>query len=198
MFIYIILFMLNNSIVLGSGSPRRKQLLNELGFQLEIVSLDIDESYPTDLPSSFVALFVAEKKMEALNILKTDNQLLLTADTTVIFADTILGKPIDENNAKEMLQLLSNQTHTVNTGVVISFEGKTEKISCFTEVQFNLLSPNQIDFYIANFHPFDKAGSYGIQDWFGLVGIKSINGSYTNVVGLPTDECFKAIQRIVG
>lgn len=190
--------MLNNSIVLGSGSPRRKQLLNELGFQLEIVSLDIDESYPTDLPSSSVALFVAEKKMEALNILKTDNQLLLTADTTVIFADTILGKPIDENNAKEMLQLLSNQTHTVNTGVVISFEGKTEKISCFTEVQFNLLSPNQIDFYIANFHPFDKAGSYGIQDWFGLVGIKSINGSYTNVVGLPTDECFKAIQRIVG
>jgi septum formation protein len=189
--------MVTNSIVLGSGSPRRKQLLSELGFQLEIISLDIDESYPNDLPSIQVASFVANKKMEALKKIKTDTEILLTADTTVVFSNQLLGKPVDEENAKEMLHLLSGQKHIVNTGVVISFDGKTEAISCYTEVQFNQLSPEQIDFYITHFKPFDKAGSYGIQDWFGLVGIKSINGSYTNVVGLPTDECYQAIQRLI-
>jgi septum formation protein len=189
--------MVTNSIVLGSGSPRRKQLLSELGFQLEIISLDIDESYPSDLPSIEVASFVANKKMEALKKIKTDTEILLTADTTVVFSNQLLGKPVDEENAKEMLHLLSGQKHIVNTGVVISFDGKTEAISCYTEVQFNQLSPEQIDFYITHFKPFDKAGSYGIQDWFGLVGIKSINGSYTNVVGLPTDECYQAIQRLI-
>ena len=189
--------MVTNSIVLGSGSPRRKQLLSELGFQLEIISLDIDESYPSDLPSIQVASFVANKKMEALKKIKTDTKILLTADTTVVFSNQLLGKPVDEENAKEMLHLLSGQKHIVNTGVVISFDGKTEAISCYTEVQFNQLSPEQIDFYITHFKPFDKAGSYGIQDWFGLVGIKSINGSYTNVVGLPTDECYHAIQRLI-
>jgi septum formation protein len=189
--------MVTNSIVLGSGSPRRKQLLSELGFQLEIISLDIDESYPSDLPSIEVASFVANKKMEALKKIKTDTEILLTADTTVVFSNQLLGKPVDEENAKEILRLLSGQKHIVNTGVVISFDGKTEAISCYTEVQFNQLSPEQIDFYITHFKPFDKAGSYGIQDWFGLVGIKSINGSYTNVVGLPTDECYQAIQRLI-
>ena len=189
--------MVTNSIVLGSGSPRRKQLLSELGFQLEIISLDIDESYPSDLPSIEVASFVANKKMESLKKIKTDTEILLTADTTVVFSNQLLGKPVDEENAKEMLHLLSGQKHIVNTGVVISFDGKTEAISCYTEVQFNQLSPEQIDFYITHFKPFDKAGSYGIQDWFGLVGIKSINGSYTNVVGLPTDECYQAIQRLI-
>ena len=189
--------MVTNSIVLGSGSPRRKQLLSELGFQLEIISLDIDESYPSDLPSIQVASFVANKKMEALKKIKTDTEILLTADTTVVFSNQLLGKPVDEENAKEILRLLSGQKHIVNTGVFISFDGKTEAISCYTEVQFNQLSPEQIDFYITHFKPFDKAGSYGIQDWFGLVGIKSINGSYTNVVGLPTDECYQAIQRLI-
>jgi septum formation protein len=189
--------MVTNSIVLGSGSPRRKQLLTELGFQLEIVALDIDESYPMDLPSLDVALFVATKKMDALKKLIADTELLLTADTTVAFSNQILGKPTDEKNAKEILELLSGKKHIVNTGVVLSFNGKTEKLSCYTEVQFNLLSSEHIDYYISNYNPFDKAGSYGIQDWFGLIGIKSINGSYTNVVGLPTDECYQAIQRLI-
>jgi|APGre2960657404_1045060.scaffolds.fasta_scaffold02348_5 septum formation protein len=186
-----------NSIVLGSGSPRRKQLLTELGFQLEIVALDIDESYPSNLASLEVASFVATKKMDALKKLKPHTELLLTADTTVVFSNQILGKPVDEKNAKEMLELLSGQKHIVNTGVELSFNGKTETLSCYTEVQFNQLSPGQIDYYISNFNPFDKAGSYGIQDWFGLIGIKSINGSYTNVVGLPTDETYQAIQRLI-
>jgi len=187
----------SNSIVLGSGSPRRKQLLTELGFQLEIVSLDIDESYPSNLASLEVASFVATHKMDALKKLKGDTDLLLTADTTVVFSNQILGKPVDEKNAKEMLELLSGKKHIVNTGVVLSFNGKTEKLSCYTEVQFNLLSSEHIDYYISNYNPFDKAGSYGIQDWFGLIGIKSINGSYTNVVGLPTYECYQAIQRLI-
>ncbi len=186
-----------NSIVLGSGSPRRKQLLSELGFQLEIVALDIDESYPNNLASREVASFVASKKMDALKKLKADTELLLTADTTVVFSNQILGKPFDEKNAKEMLELLSGEKHIVNTGVAISFNGNSETLSCYTEVEFNQLSLEQIAYYISNFNPFDKAGSYGIQDWFGLVGIKSINGSYTNVVGLPTDETYKAIQRLI-
>jgi septum formation protein len=187
----------SNSIVLGSGSPRRKQLLTELGFQLEIVSLDIDESYPSNLASLEVASFVATNKMDALKKLKGDTDLLLTADTTVVFSNQILGKPVDEKNAKEMLELLSGEKHVVNTGVVISFNGNSETLSCYTEVQFNQLSAEQINFYISNFKPYDKAGSYGIQDWFGLIGIKSINGSYTNVVGLPTDETYRAIQRLI-
>jgi septum formation protein len=186
-----------NSIVLGSGSPRRKQLLTELGFQLEIVSLDIDESYPSNLASREVASFVATNKMDALKKLKGDTDLLLTADTTVVFSDQILGKPVDAKNAKEMLELLSGEKHVVNTGVVISFNGNFETLSCYTEVQFNQLTAEQINFYISNFKPFDKAGSYGIQDWFGLIGIKSINGSYTNVVGLPTDETYQAIHRLI-
>jgi septum formation protein len=189
--------MVTNSIVLGSGSPRRKQLLSELGFQLEIVALDIDESYPNNLASLEVASFVATKKMDALKKLKADTELLLTADTTVVFSNQILGKPFDEKNAKEMLELLSGEKHIVNTGVMISFNGNSETLSCYTEVEFNQLSLEQIDYYISNFNPFDKAGSYGIQDWFGLIGIKSINGSYTNVVGLPTDETYKAIQRLI-
>jgi septum formation protein len=189
--------MVTNSIILGSGSPRRKQLLSELGFQLEIVALDIDESYPNNLASPEVASFVATKKMDALKKLKADTDLLLTADTTVVFSNQILGKPFDEKNAKEMLELLSGEKHIVNTGVMISFNGNSETLSCYTEVEFNQLSLEQIDYYISNFNPFDKAGSYGIQDWFGLIGIKSINGSYTNVVGLPTDETYKAIQRLI-
>jgi septum formation protein len=185
-----------NSIVLGSGSPRRKQLLTELGFQLEIVSLDIDESYPSNLASLEVASFVATNKMDALKKLKDDTHILLTADTTVVFSNQILGKPVDAKNAKEMLELLSGEKHIVNTGVVVSFNGNSETLSCYTEVQFNQLTAEQINFYISNFKPFDKAGSYGIQDWFGLIGIKSINGSYTNVVGLPTDETYQAIHRL--
>jgi septum formation protein len=184
-------------LILGSGSPRRKQLLSEMGFLLEVCSLDIDESFPMKLACIEVASFIANQKMNALKQLKDDSSLLLTADTTVILEEQLLGKPIDAENAKWMLTQLSGKKHVVNTAVELSYRGEIAKISCFTEVFFNLLNEQQIDFYISNFKPFDKAGSYGIQDWIGLVGINKIQGSYTNVVGLPTDECFESIQKLI-
>ena len=185
------------SIILGSGSPRRKQLLNEMGFQIEVCPLDIDESYPENTPCMQVAGYIASQKMIALKEIKNDSSVLLTADTTVILDSQLLGKPINVENAKWMLTQLSEKKHLVNTAVEIVYMGKTEKISCFTEVFFNSINEQQIDFYISNFNPFDKAGSYGIQDWIGLVGINKIQGSYTNVVGLPTDECFATIQKLL-
>jgi len=189
--------MLNQKIVLGSASPRRKYLLEEMGFQLEIISLDIDESYPLDIPKDEVALYIAQQKMYALSEKMTGNNLMLTADTTVICDNDLLGKPDDEAHAKKMLKQLSENVHIVNTGVVISFNGKKENISCLTEVAFRSLSDEQINYYLKTCKPFDKAGSYGIQDWIGLVGIKQIKGSYTNVVGLPTDEVYRTIHKIL-
>ncbi len=183
-------------IILGSGSPRRKQLLTEIGFQIEVCALDIDESYPETIHCEEVASYIANQKMTALKQIKEDSSILLTADTTVISGNQLLGKPTDAENAKYMLNQLSGKSHFVNTSVVLCYQGKAEKISCFTEVFFNHLNDQQIDYYIAKFQPFDKAGSYGIQDWIGLVAINKINGSYTNVVGLPTEECFASVQKL--
>ena len=184
-------------IILGSGSPRRKQLLTDMGFHIEVLSLDIDESFPEHLKCTEVASYIADQKMLALKKNTEDTSLLLTADTTVILENQLLGKPIDAKNAKWMLAQLSGKQHVVNTAVELSYQGKIKKISCFTDVYFKPLNDQQIDFYISNFKPFDKAGSYGIQDWIGLVAINKIQGSYTNVVGLPTDECFASIQEIL-
>jgi septum formation protein len=189
--------MINQKIILGSGSPRRKHLLEEMGFQLEIITLDIDESFPSDMPAEQVALYIAQQKMKALSAIKSNDQFMLTADTTVICNNDLLGKPNDETHAKEILKQLSANVHKVNTGVVISYNGNIENINCFTEVTFRSLTDQQIDFYIKKCKPFDKAGSYGIQDWIGLVGIKQIKGSYTNVVGLPTDEVYETIQKLL-
>ncbi|MFM7666791.1 MAG: Maf family nucleotide pyrophosphatase [Bacteroidota bacterium] len=189
--------MRQTQLILGSGSPRRKQLLRDMGFEIEVFSLDIDESFPDNLPCTEVASYIANQKMSELKRIKEDSSLLLTADTTVILEKQLLGKPIDADNAKWMLIQLSGKKHIVNTAVELSYQGKIERISCFTEVFFNTLNEQQIDFYISNFKPFDKAGSYGIQDWIGLVAINKIQGSYTNVVGLPTDECFARIQQLI-
>jgi septum formation protein len=184
-------------IILGSGSPRRKQLLSEMGFQIEICPLDIDESYPENLSCEEIASFIANQKMKVLKEIRDDKDVLLTADTTVVSKNQLLGKPKDVENAKWMLNQLSGKSHIVNTAVELSYLGKSEKLSCYTEVYFNSLNEQQIQYYIENHNPFDKAGSYGIQDWIGLIAIAKIKGSYTNVVGLPTDECFKTIQKLL-
>jgi septum formation protein len=189
--------MIQQKIILGSGSPRRKQLLSEMGFQIEVCPLDIDESYPDKFSCAEVASYIAKQKMAALKEIKDDSSVLITADTTVILGNQLLGKPTDSENAKWMLQQLSGKSHAVNTAVELFYKGKLERISCFTEVFFKELKEYQIDYYISQFNPFDKAGSYGIQDWIGLVAINKIEGSYTNVVGLPTDECFTGIQKLL-
>ena len=166
-----------------------------MGFQIEVCPLDIDESYPEKLSCAEVAGYIANQKMAALKEIKDDSSVLLTADTTVILGNQLLGKPTDSENAKWMLQQLSGKSHAVNTAVELFYKGKLERISCFTEVFLIELKEYQIDYYISQFNPFDKAGSYGIQDWIGMIGVQKINGSYTNVMGLPTSKLFPTINK---
>ncbi len=183
----------NKTLILGSKSPRRKELLEGLGVDFIIRTKDTDESFPSSLPSSEVAQFIALKKAEALKNDLSLNEVVLCSDTVVIIDDRILGKPADVNDAKSMLKLLSGRTHKVITGVVITSINKTVVFDVTTNVTFKTLSDKEILFYIENFKPFDKAGGYGIQEWIGYIGVVSLEGSYFNVVGLPTHEVYQAL-----
>ncbi|MBU3661174.1 MAG: septum formation protein Maf [Flavobacteriales bacterium] len=180
-------------IILGSSSPRRKELLAAMGFEFQTMSPDIDESFSDEMPVEEVAAFLAESKANALVNSLEKEDLLICSDTVVVLNNKILGKPSDRENAIEILSQLSGNTHAVITGVALKSISKTKVFSVKTEVKFTNLSLSQIEFYIDNYHPFDKAGSYGIQDWIGLIGVEKIEGSYTNVMGLPTCELYEAI-----
>ena len=181
------------NIILGSNSPRRKELLAALGFEFTTLNPDIDESFSDEIPVEKVAEYLAEQKAKALENQIQKNDLLICSDTVVIINNEILGKPTDAQNAFEILKQLSGNTHKVITGVALKSIDKTTIFSVETIVSFTDLSDEKIRFYIENFQPFDKAGSYGIQDWIGLIGVKKIEGSYTNVMGLPTCELYEAI-----
>ena len=181
------------NIILGSTSPRRKELLAAMGFEFRTMSPDIDESFSDEMPVEKVAAFLAASKANALVDSLEKDDLLICSDTVVIIENQILGKPTDSQNAHEILNQLSGNTHVVITGVALKSLEKTNVFSVKTEVKFGNLSDKQIEFYIQNYNPFDKAGSYGIQDWIGLIGVEKINGSYTNVMGLPTHELYEAI-----
>jgi septum formation protein len=181
-------------VILGSASPRRKELLNAAGFTFEIRTKDTDESFPSNMPSDDVALFVATKKRNALLEDLEDGAVLICADTTVVIDNTILNKPKDAFEAKEMLQKLSGREHKVITGVCIASKQKSKSFSVVTNVFFKELTTEEIDFYIQEYKPFDKAGGYGIQEWIGHAAIVRIVGSYNNVVGLPTHEVYEALQ----
>ena len=181
------------NIILGSSSPRRKELLAALGFEFTTLNPDIDESFSDDMPVENVAVFLAEQKANALENQLQKDDLLICSDTVVVLNNKILGKPSDRENALSILQQLSGNIHSVITGVALKSLEKTSVFSVKTEVTFTNLSRSQIEFYIDNYHPFDKAGSYGIQDWIGLIGVEKIDGSYTNVMGLPTCELYEAI-----
>ncbi len=175
-------------VVLGSGSPRRAQLLKEMGFQFEVRPSDIDEIIPTEITPMESAEFLARLKNESVEISKTE--ILITADTVVIHNNEILGKPLNTTEAKSMLSKLSNQLHLVISGVCIRDAKQTLSFSNTTEVKFKELSSEEIDFYAEEFMPLDKAGAYGIQEWIGLVAVECIKGSYFNVVGLPCDQVY--------
>ena len=181
------------NIILGSNSPRRKELLAALGFEFTTLNPDIDESFSDEIPVEKVAEYLAEQKAKALENQIQKDDLLICSDTVVIINNEILGKPTDAQNAFEILRQLSGNTHKVITGVALKSINKTTIFSAETIVSFTDLSDEKIRFYIENFQPFDKAGSYGIQDWIGLIGVKKIEGSYTNVMGLPTCELYEAI-----
>jgi septum formation protein len=179
-------------IILASGSPRRQQFLRELDIDFTIQIKEVEEIYPNDLQASEITIFLAELKANAFDLLGK-NEVLITSDTIVWHENKALGKPKDAQEAFEMLQSLSGKTHEVITSVCFKTKNSLETITETTKVTFNSLSDEAIRYYIETYKPFDKAGSYGIQEWIGLVGIAKIEGSYTNVVGLPVDKVYKKL-----
>lgn len=183
-------------LLLASASPRRRELLSSLDIDTQIVSLaDVDESYPADMPAEHVPEYIACKKRDGYEISSLkDNEILVTADTVVVLDGKVLGKPRNEKNAREMLKSLSGKTHDVITGVTLSSNSRTVSFSSVTKVYFASLSDAEIDFYIKEYKPLDKAGAYGIQEWIGYVGIKGIEGCYYNVMGLPLHDLYHHLR----
>ena len=192
--------MLNNlekyRIVLGSNSPRRKELLAGLDLQFEVETIPgIDESYPDTLTSEAIPLYIARKKAEAYLDKMSDNELLITADTIVATYDRILGKPANREEAIEMLRYLSDHVHEVITGVCLTTKDKTVSFSVASAVCFGRLEEEDIIYYVDKYCPFDKAGSYGIQEWIGYIGVEAINGSFYNVMGLPVQRLYQELKK---
>jgi len=188
----------DKKIILGSASPRRKELLKSLGIDFEIRISNTDENYPLHLSPEKVTEFLAVQKSENLSTALKANEILITADTIVVKGDRNLNKPKDNLEAKEMLQFLSGDKHKVITSVCLSSKNKQEVFTSETEVHFKILSIEEIDYYIKEYQPFDKAGAYGIQEWIGLIGIEKIKGSYCNVVGLPVVKLYQNLIQFVG
>ena len=179
----------------ASNSPRRKELLAGLDLQFEVrVLQDIDESYPHDLPTLKIAEFISKKKADAYVETMADDELVITADTVVILGDEVMGKPHDEADAKRMLGELSGQTHQVATGVTLFTRERQMSFSVVTDVTFKQLSADEIDYYVHTYHPMDKAGAYGIQEWIGYIGVTALKGSYFNVMGLPVQRIYEALK----
>ena len=186
-----------NKIILASGSPRRKELLQMAGLTFEVKTIPTEESYPTGLSPSDITIHISREKALAVKNSNSDfeDAIIIAADTIVILDNEILGKPKDREDAIKMLQKLSGRTHEVITGVVIL--SYTEfSFSTSTDVTFLNLSLEQITWYVDQYHPFDKAGAYAIQEWIGLVGIQSIKGDYYNVVGLPVSRLLQELERV--
>lgn len=182
-------------LILASKSPRRQELLRSLELDFEIRTTDVDESFPAELDPSLVAEFLATKKSEAFNELK-ETELLLTSDTTVICNGQILNKADDYTEAFGMIKTLSGKSHEVVTGVCLRTINRKVTFSETTKVTFVELSDSEIDHYIKQYKPFDKAGAYGIQEWIGMIGIEKIEGDFYNVMGLPLHKLYKALLQI--
>ncbi len=187
------------SIVLASRSPRRKQLLEWAEIDFDILTKETDESFPADLPVHDVPVFIARNK--ALAVQQSDiykryesGNIIVAADTVVVLDNTIIGKPADEDEAVRILTRLSGKTHHVITGVVMMTDGKEIAFSDVTEVSFHELTLEQINYYVENYKPLDKAGAYAIQEWIGVTGIKSIKGDFYNVMGLPVSRVVQELK----
>ncbi|MBR6590599.1 MAG: septum formation protein Maf [Bacteroidaceae bacterium] len=192
-----LLFMLklNYQIILASNSPRRKELLSGLGLNYEVRTLPgIDESYPETLQGEEIPVYISSKKASAyLDALK-DNELLITADTIVWLDGRVLGKPADEKEACQMLRDLSGKTHQVITGVTLATTTFQKSFASVSQVTFASLTEEEISYYVNHYHPMDKAGSYGVQEWIGFIGVERIEGSYFNVMGLPVQRLYRELK----
>lgn len=186
----------NYKIILASNSPRRKELLAGLDVDFEVrVIQDIDESFPTSLPTKDIAEFISRKKAAVYQKKMTDDELVITADTIVVLDSEVMGKPHDEADASRMLHKLSGRTHQVITGVTLTTTTRQQSFSVETDVTFKKLSDEEINYYVQRYKPFDKAGAYGIQEWIGHIGVTGLQGSYFNVMGLPVQRIYEALRQ---
>ena len=182
-----------SDVWLISHSPRRVQLLRDLGLKFRTGEAHVEESYPHSLPPEQIPVFLSQLKADNADVPMTDETLIITADTIVWAAGRVLGKPADEHEAREMLHLLSGKTHQVITGVTLRCKDGSRSFYEKTDVTFATLSDKDIDYYISHYRPFDKAGAYGIQEWIGMVGVEKIDGCFYNVMGLPVHRLYKEI-----
>lgn len=183
-------------IILASKSPRRQELLQLMGIDFKVVLKDVDESYPSNLSPSEIAVYIAEKKIRAFDEVIKD-EIVITADTIVLLDGKILGKPENADHAFEILSDLSGKRHEVITAVSLLKDHQIKSFFELSEVFFKPINSEQIRYYISNYHPMDKAGAYGIQEWIGLVAIDKIIGSYSNIMGLPTHRLYQELCNLV-
>ena len=185
----------NYDIILASNSPRRKELLQRLGLPFKVRTLfGVDESFPENLRGEEIALYIARKKAEAYKSSMSSKELLITADTIVCLDGVVMGKPYGAENAKTILRQLSGRVHQVITGVTVLTQVKQESFAVTSHVKFANVTEEEIDYYVDNYLPFDKAGAYGIQEWFGLVAVEELRGSYFNVMGLPVQRLYTVLK----
>lgn len=185
------------NIILGSQSPRRRELLAGLDIPFTAVTIDADESYPADLTGGDIPLYISRAKARAYTRELAPNELLLTADTIVWLDGQVLGKPHSEAEAYTMLRKLSGKTHQVYTGVTIRYRGEETSFVDTTDVTFRELTDEEINYYINKYRPLDKAGAYGVQEYIGFIGVTTLHGSYFNVMGLPVERVYEALHAII-
>ena len=188
----------NHRLILASQSPRRRQLLSDCGLEYELAErYEVEELFPATMEADEVPVYLSRLKSEGYPAELAENDILLTADTVVIIDNEILGKPADEAEARAMLRKLSGRAHRVTTGVTLRSKSRVESFAVQSDVYFRALTDEEIDYYVERYRPMDKAGSYGIQEWIGYVGIERIDGSFYNVMGLPVQRVYAALAEFV-
>ena len=185
------------NIILGSGSSRRRELLGMTGINFSVISIPVDESFPDSLKSSEISEYIVKNKSDAFNKSIKKNEIIITADTLVWFENKCLGKPKDKDEAKYMLKLFAGKSHDVITSVGFLTMNNFKILTESTTVTYKDLTDSEIEYYVENVNPIDKAGSYGIQDWIGMIGVEHVDGSYTSVLGLPVPQTTNEIIKIV-
>jgi len=192
--------LINNSsynIILGSGSTRRKELLEMTGISFRVNSIPVNEDFPKHLKAKDIAEHIVENKAAPFQKIVENNQIIILADTLVWFEDECWGKPKDKNEAKSMLKMFAGNSHDVITSVGFLTKKNFEILTESTKITYKLLTEKEIDFYVETINPIDKAGSYRIQDWIGMIGVENINGSYTSVLGLPVPQVTNKLTEII-